>query len=488
MKDNIYPYIIDFSFLDGKIIVYELQPLLSSNIGGNSSWGYEDALEKAFPGRNITINSQGEKTKVTVGRSAPRILITSAEDVSFAEFAEINSSYYQYVHTASFEAEIDHLNNKVLQRLYLPDEVSPEYCILKTSLATEELARKVFDYFTAQGIKKIVLKAAVNYEGKGNIFINDIQDKQSLQQGIEKLQSINKNIKYFLAEEQKIFSRISQKTGEEKPGYRTYRLLGIASEAGDIGHFIATQSIATSIDSHQRAKMKCYFGKRGETYQDKGWLLEACGTKDKYIGSGENPSSIIMDKLSKCIYQLYIDIKAMNDTEFEQHIDQLVAQKSSLSSSKKTNFSMLQPKKNADELVNSTDLLLAFARARYGYPELANDIAQRMISADTIDLSKLMDLPFYNHANDLQPFLKAIVNQEKFERLQTANLEQLSYCIDNYGILYQAAEKIIHTKEIEVQKKNLKTISSAVSALFTIGSNKELETTIEASLQIANNC
>ncbi|WP_333023109.1 hypothetical protein [Wolbachia endosymbiont of Pentidionis agamae] len=40
--------------------------------------------------------------------------------------------------------------------------------------------------------------------------------------------------KYLLAEEQKIFPRISRKSGEEKDGYLTFRIVGIATKEGTL--------------------------------------------------------------------------------------------------------------------------------------------------------------------------------------------------------------------------------------------------------------
>ena len=62
MKDNCYAYAIDLSLRKGKNgqysepLVYELQPLTSSNLVGGSKWSYKSAFAKAFPDTNITIN------------------------------------------------------------------------------------------------------------------------------------------------------------------------------------------------------------------------------------------------------------------------------------------------------------------------------------------------------------------------------------------------------------------------------------------------
>ncbi|TLY47317.1 MAG: hypothetical protein E6K54_06800 [Gammaproteobacteria bacterium] len=70
MKDNYYAYAIDLSLRKGKDgqysepLIFECQPFLSSNLGGNSRWSYKNALKKAFPNSNITINAQGEIVNV----------------------------------------------------------------------------------------------------------------------------------------------------------------------------------------------------------------------------------------------------------------------------------------------------------------------------------------------------------------------------------------------------------------------------------------
>ncbi|MGC1854002.1 MAG: hypothetical protein WA659_01290 [Candidatus Aquirickettsiella sp.] len=231
MKDNCYAYVIDASLEKGKtgyyskLLVFECQPFLSSNLGGSSGWGYKNAFKKAFLNANMTIDIQGDKTKVYADNPSHRILIKNSEHVSTDEFIKISQGkYYKHVHTGSFEVEIDKLNNKVYQRLYLPDEVSPEYRILQSKTAAEELTNDIFNYFSAKSISKIVLKSAVGHEGKGNIFINDIRDKEALKKEIEEIKSLNQyqphdNSKYFLAEEQKEFKRVSRKTGKIKPGH-----------------------------------------------------------------------------------------------------------------------------------------------------------------------------------------------------------------------------------------------------------------------------
>jgi hypothetical protein len=447
MKDNSYAYAIDLSLGKGKDgnysepLVFECQPLISSNLGGSSGWSYKNAFKKAFPHANIVIDIQGNKSQAYADNPSHRILIKNSERVSIDEFIKINQGrYYKHVHTGSFEVEIDKLNNKVHQRLYLPDEASPEYRILQSDATPEELTEDIFNYFSAKGISKLVLKSAVSHEGKGNIFINDIRDKETLKKDIEKIKSLNQyqsdaNIKYFLAEEQKEFPRVSRKTGEQKPDHLSYRLVGIANQNGDLGHFIASKSISASLDSHQRGKMKCYFNESGKTHKsENGWLLEACGPKDKYFCQGEKKIDIdplLMDKLCKRMYQLYTDIKAMSDEEFELHIDSLVERKNALASREEKIAKFTIEEKQKNELVNTPNLL-AFSRASAAHPRLAVSIASEMVKTNTLELSKLAELPYYNN-EDIEPFLNAMRNQKQFVALKTANTDQLNYCIEQYA-------------------------------------------------------
>lgn len=515
MQDNCYAYVIDASIDKGKdgnyseLLVFECQPLLSSNLGGSSEWSYKNAFKKAFPDANIAIDIQGNKTNVIADQPLHRILIKNSERISTAEFVKISQvKHYKHIHTGSFEVEIDKLNNKVYQRLYLPDEVSPEYRILPSKTATETLAEDIFNYFSAKGINKIVLKSAVGHEGKGNIFINDIQDKEALKIGIKNIQSINQypsdpNTKYFLAEEQKEFTRVSRKTGESKSGHLSYRLVGIANQDEDIGHFIASKSISQNIDSHQREKMTCYFGIPGETHNNKaGWSLEARGTKDKYFGLGEDRIEIdpsLMKSISKRIYQLYADIKTLSDETFEQHIDKLVIRKNALSSreEKITHFTI--EAKTENELVN-THNLLAYSRAVTAYPRLAAFIASEMVKTHTVALSNLAELPYYN-IEDIDPFLNAMRNKKQFDGLKTANSEQLNYCIEEYAfqdmqipkIAKQLVEKM-HKEDPEKQKAQVDTVEPPVESCkyrsrllnaFSAG-NPHGEATATSSMQEIN--
>lgn len=437
MKDNCYAYAMDLSLCKGQDgdysepLVFECQPLISSNLGGNSGWNYKNAFNKAFPNANITIDIQGRKTKIVLSNPKFDMLIKNSESVSRDEFLKIKHNEYTHVHTGSFETEIDKLNNKVLQRLYLPDEISPEYRILQANAAPEKLAKDISNYFIAKGISKIVLKSAINHEGKGNIF-TDIEDKEEFEQAIVKICELNAETKYFLAEEQKEFPRISRKTGEKKTDHLSYRLVGIANQEGDLGHFIASKSISDSLDSHQRGKMKCYFNESGKTHQSKtGWQLKACGPKDKYFGIGEKKIDIhpaLMDKISKQIYQLYTDIKSMTDEEFELHVDSLVERKNALASREEKIDAFVIEKKQKNELVNTPNLL-AFSRSSAAHPQLAASIANKMVTTNTVDLAELAKLSCYNN-EDIKPFLNAMRNQNKFDGLKTANTDQLNYCIE----------------------------------------------------------
>ncbi len=133
MKDNCYAYAMDLSLRKGKNgqysepLVYEVQPLTSSNLVGGSNWSYENALAKAFSDTKITTNIEEKVPRVSAPHAKHSLLIKTCRDVSTIEFDKINEGKYTHVHTVSSEKEVDYLNNKVYQRLYLPDEVSPEY-------------------------------------------------------------------------------------------------------------------------------------------------------------------------------------------------------------------------------------------------------------------------------------------------------------------------------------------------------------------------
>lgn len=468
MKDNCYAYAIDLSLRKGKDgqysepLIYECQPLLSSNLRGNSDWKVNNAFAKAFFGTGITIDIQGEKIRIPK-KSKRHIFIKNSENISQKEYLNmLDQAQFTHVHTGSFETEIDKLNNKILQRLYLPDEVSPEYRILQSNTESEELTEEIFNYFSVRGVSKIVLKSAVSHEGLGNIFIHDIQDKEALKKDIEKIKSLNPyqsefNIKYFIAEEQKEFPRISRKTGEEKPDHLTFRLVGIANQEGDIGHFIVSKSISASLNSHQQQQMTCYFGNSGETYSDEddNWLLKACGPKDKYFGKGDNKVEIdpdLMAKISKQMYQLYVDIKSMTNEDFEKHIDQLVTIKNALASRQERIKQFILPTVVREEIVNKKDYY-AFGRAcEADYAPLAKSIASEMIAAKTANLNELTEYPNYRQADQLKIMLKVMEEKLYFKGLLTANKEQLKYCLET-----KVAPNLSRTlvKAIAAKKKKL---------------------------------
>ena len=390
---------------------------------------------------------------------ATHSLIKNTEDLSEEDFINIQNNKYTYVHTGSFAVEIDQLNNKVNQRLYLPDEVSPEYCILESEAEPEKLIKDITNYFTDKGISKIVLKAAVSHEGQGNFFI-DINSDDELKQGIENIKQ-HKGNKYFLAEEQKEFPRISRKTGEKKPDHLTYRLVGITNSEGDVKHFIATKSISSSLDSHQRGKMKCYFNEPGKIHRSKTkWALEACGPKDKYFGKGDNKIDIdpaLMNKISQQMYQLYADIKSMSDEAFEQHIDQLVSRKNALTSREQRIDQFTLPLSKREEIVDKNDTE-AFSRAcEANYETLACSIANKMILSKTVNLKELAEYPDYHESGQLKIMLQVMEEQHDSRGLSvralfTANRDQLNYCVAN-----QLAPTLIKTfvKVVDAKKRAL---------------------------------
>ncbi|MGC1854003.1 MAG: hypothetical protein WA659_01295 [Candidatus Aquirickettsiella sp.] len=247
--------------------------------------------------------------------------------------------------------------------------------------------------------------------------------------------------------------------------------MGIANQDGDIGHFVASKSISQDIDSHRREKMTCYFGTPGKTHQS-GWLLEACGPKDKYFGKGENfvdIDPILMDKLSKHMYQFYADIKTMTDEEFKQHVDDLVTRNNALSSRKEkiTHFTIKEKTKN--ELVNTPNLT-AYTRAVGAHPPLVAFIASEMVKTNTVELSKLAEQPRYNN-EDIEPFLNAMRRKKQFAGLKTANTDQLNYCIEKYAfqdmqipkIAKQLVEKM-HKEDPEKQKAQVDPVEPPVES------------------------
>lgn len=105
MKDNCYAYVIDLSLRKGKDdqysepLIFEYQPFLSYNLGGDSRWSYKNELKKAFPDSNITINIQGERVNVSTEDPVRHILIKNSEELRTKDFISILRGHYAYVHT-----------------------------------------------------------------------------------------------------------------------------------------------------------------------------------------------------------------------------------------------------------------------------------------------------------------------------------------------------------------------------------------------------
>lgn len=227
------------------------------------------------------------------------------------------------------------LENKVNQRLYLSREVSPGHLILDLSLDSDKLTDRVIQYFKGKDTEKIVLKHPDLAVGLGNIFINNSINKENVKNGIESLRKMYRtrsgSPKYLLSEEQKIFPRISRKTKEEKDGYLTFRIVGIATKEGGLEYFIATKSFSEGANSHERKKMKCYFGRKHTTIDrdnaDHEWESTYVGPKDKYFNIGERKIPInenTIQRIFKAAYHLYHDIKSHSKTEFQEHIAKCV--------------------------------------------------------------------------------------------------------------------------------------------------------------------
>lgn len=152
------------------------------------------------------------------------------------------------------------------------------------------------------------------------------------------------------------------------------------------------------------------------------------------------------------MYQLYADIKSMSDEAFEQHINELVIRKNALGSreEKIAQFSIEEKPKN--ELVNQANLM-SFERTVTAYSPLAAAIAREMVITNTIDLSKLAELP-YRHEDCLELFLNAMSHKKMFSALKTANSEQLNYCLENYS---KHTDLIKLAKELLTEKKSQNT-------------------------------
>lgn len=224
------------------------------------------------------------------------------------------------------------LCNKVYQRLYLPPEVSPEYTLIDLSLDRNAEIARVVKYFNEKDIDKVVLKHPDTFMGMGNVFMDSIQNQNTIRQEINNLSNIRcactqEYPNYILVEDQKTFPRISRKTGKEKTGFTTYRIVAIADENGIVGYFIATKSISNDIDSHKRTIIKAYFDGDEEISSSS---IVYCGLKDKYYNIGENRIKInpeSLEKISKAVYKLYQDLLNMDNQNFKCHVDSLALNK-----------------------------------------------------------------------------------------------------------------------------------------------------------------
>lgn len=328
MSENVYSFIIDCS-LDkkGNILIYEIQPLVFSGLGRNTS-KIGPAFDKGFPNfhikldyRKLGIGSYESKTKT----GKKKILIT---DRSYYRSSKVKN-VYDYVDNSSLWL-VHQLSNKVYQRLYLPSEVSPEYTLFDLSLNIDTEIKRVLEYFREKNIDKIVLKHPDTTMGKGNVFIDSIQNENTIRQGIEKLsvmECVNTRVypAYILVENQKTLPRVSRKTGEKKSSFTTYRIVGIAEKNGMLGYFIATKSISKTIDSHKRTTLKAYFDGGKKTPAS---CIEHFGLKEKYYKIGENSIEInpeSLDKISKAVHQLSEDLS--NKQNFKAHVDSLILTK-----------------------------------------------------------------------------------------------------------------------------------------------------------------
>ncbi len=398
MKDNSYAFIIDCS-LDkkGNIIIYELQPLTESGLGVENG-AQQNAFEKAFPNKSVYIENYG----VDVKGERDYIFVKSCNNITDEEFQQ----NYTYRSTPS-KYEITQLDNKVYQRLYLPKEVSPEHLTLDLSINSDKLADQVVQYFKDKDITKIALKHPDLAVGKGNIFINDLTNKNKIKESIEQLKNLNglhsKLLpSYLLVEEQKIFSRISRKTGEQKDGYLTFRIVGIATKEENIGYFIATKSLSEEVNSHKRKSMKRYFGEKHETIDrddaDNKWQSTYVGPKDKYSNIGERKILInenTMQEVFKSAYHLYHDIKSHTKEEFEAHIAKLA---------KPNNHEIvfMDPKFQKLELVEKNDFTALLLASEASYSPLIDKILKE-IDYEPSDLIAIRNM-FDNTGN---PVLKA---------------------------------------------------------------------------------
>ncbi|WP_339045474.1 hypothetical protein [Candidatus Mesenet endosymbiont of Agriotes lineatus] len=375
MKDNAYAFIIDCS-LDkkGNIIIYELQPFTESGLGAEKGT-QQNAFEKAFPNQSVYIGHLG----VNVKGERDYMFVKGCNDVTDNEFYQD----YTYKSTPS-EYEITQLDNKVYQRLYLPQEVSPEHLMLDLSISSDNLANQVVQYFKDKDITKIALKHPDRAVGKGNIFINDLANKNEVEKGIEQLKNLNglhskSPPSYLLAEKQKIFPRISRKTGEQKDGYLTYRIVGIATKEENVGYFIATKSLSEEVNSHKRKSMKRYFGEEHEAIDsddaNNKWQSIYIGPKDKYFNIGERKIPInkdVIQEVFKSAYHLYHDIKAHTKEEFEANI-------AKLAKSNNHEIAFMDSKFQKSELVEKNDFVALLNASNAQYSPLIDKILKEIL-------------------------------------------------------------------------------------------------------------
>ncbi|MES2142681.1 MAG: hypothetical protein V4471_07375 [Pseudomonadota bacterium] len=322
---DIYPFIIDCS-LDkkGKMLVYEIQPLVYSGLGREDS-NIAAAFEKAFPEISFELNYKNIRY-LSKKKASKNMLISDKHSNTLRD-----TSSYDYIHTAP-NFILNQLCNKVYQRLYLPSEVSPEHTLFDLSLDRTQEIKRVVRYFKEKNITKIVLKHPDAFMGNGNVFIDSPQDGEALRKGVEKLgrkvcDTTSVFPSHLLVESQNAFPRISRKTGEEKPGFTAYRIVGIADENGILGYFIATKSISPGVNSHERTVLKAYFD-GGE--KRAGSFTQHCGLKDKYSNIGSDRILIdldILEKTFKAAYSLYHDLSVLSADNFTSHIHSLVRNK-----------------------------------------------------------------------------------------------------------------------------------------------------------------
>ncbi|MES2998479.1 MAG: hypothetical protein V4700_04070 [Pseudomonadota bacterium] len=349
--DNIYPFIIDCSINEkGDIIIYEIQPFIYSGFGRKNS-ELKTAFEKAFP--EISVEIKCRKLSFTSkGETNKKMLITDSY------YPLNNPNTYDYIHTP-FKFVLDGLCNKISQRLYLPPEASPEYTLFDLSLDTNQEIKRVISFFKQKNITKIVIKHPNSFEGKGNVFIDSIQNENAIKQGVKKIKRIFSSTQrslptHLLVEEQKIFPRISSKTKDKKPVFIVYRVVGIANSNGVFGYFIATKSISTGIDSHKRSELKCYFGEEKKKVIGPKWTTRYCGTKDKYFNLGNKKiiiNSETLNKVFKSTYKFYCDLDTTLLKFNEDHYNPLVLNKKNSDELSDPEFKKIQYQEQLDKKI-----------------------------------------------------------------------------------------------------------------------------------------